>query len=90
MFKSVVPKNFKSSKYIKPSDRSLTESKCYITEYVDISHIFGYGYQMSNGLIGFVFNDSTEMYFENSQKKIIRYINEKRNVNEYVYEKITE
>lgn len=56
-------KNFKSYKHIKPSDRSLTESKVYITEFVDISHTFGYGYQMNTGLICFVFNDGSEMYF---------------------------
>lgn len=83
-------KNFKSSKYIKPSDRSITETKSYITEFADISDTFGYGYQMSTGLICFVFNDGSEMYFENSLKKTVTYTTEKRAVNKFVYEKISE
>lgn len=83
-------KSFKSSKYIKPSDRSITETKSYITEFVDISDSFGYGYQMNTGLICFVFNDGSEMFFENSLKKTVTYTTEKKVVNKYVYEKISE
>lgn len=31
----------------------------YVQEFCDISRVLGYGYRMSNGLVGFYFNDKT-------------------------------
>lgn len=45
---------------------------------------------MSAGLICFVFNDGSQMYFENSAKKVVSYVTEKKVVHRYVYEKISE
>ena len=69
------------------SERSLTESQSFIYDFVDISHVYGYGYQMNTGIICFVFNDRSSMYFEDQSKKNVVYINEKKQLNEYQYEK---
>ena len=37
-------RNIRTFRYIKPSERSLTESQSYIYDFVDISHVYGYGY----------------------------------------------
>ena len=68
-------RNIRTFKYIKPSERSLTESQSFIYDFVDISHAYGYGYQMNTGVICFVFNDRTSMYFEDQSKKTVAYIN---------------
>ena len=45
---------------------------------------------MNTGLICFVFNDGSEIYFENSMKKSVTFITEKKVMYAYVYEKIPE
>lgn len=50
-----------SFKYIKPADWSLTEVLHYVSEFVDISDSFGYGYQMNSGIVSFIFNDGSQM-----------------------------
>jgi len=44
---------------------------------------------MNSGLICFVYNDGSEMYFENGSKKTVTYTNEKKVISKYVYEKIS-
>lgn len=45
---------------------------------------------MNTGLISFIFNDGSEMYFENPLKKTVTYTTEKKLSHTYVYEKIPE
>lgn len=36
-----------------------TDYRIHVEELSDISGVFGYGYRMSNGVVGFYFNDKT-------------------------------
>ena len=67
-------KSFKSFKYIKPSECNLTETLHFVSEFADISHQYGFGYQMNSGIVCFSFNDGTEMSLENG-KKTVNYTN---------------
>lgn len=46
-------------------------------EFVDISDSFGVGYQMSFGLVCFLFNDGSEMQLEQGSKSV-NYTNSKK------------
>jgi len=39
------------------STSNLSDNFVIIEEFADISDVFGYGYQMNTGMVGFVFND---------------------------------
>ena len=45
---------------------------------------------MNTGVICFVFNDRTSMYFEDHSKKTVFYFDEKKQLTDFVYDKIQE
>lgn len=68
-----------------PSEVTLSESFVMIEEFVDISDSFGYGYQMNTGIVGFVFNDETELLLCGNGSQEIRARNRDKNKQETVY-----
>ncbi len=45
---------------------------------------------MNSGTLCFVFNDNTEFYFPNANRKTIVYVNQKKKLTTFVYEKFPE
>ncbi len=52
--------------------------------------MYGYGYQMNTGTLCFVFNDETEFYFPNANRKHLIYVNDKKRLTTYSYDKLPE
>lgn len=82
--------HFRTQNDLKSSSRTLSENKVYIEEFVDISHVYGYGYQMNTGTICFTFNDQTSLYYPHANTKVLRYFTDKKPELAYQEEKFPE
>jgi len=53
-----------------PVSADVATSSIWISKWVDYSNKYGLGYQLSNGVVGVLFNDSTKMVLSANQAKI--------------------